>query len=78
MEQLLQYLQTKHSKDLVRVASNVVQVSIYCQFGISTSVSKSELMQVMHLQMTGKTAVIQYEPITSLAIKYSLLVQVQL
>ena len=45
-------------------SSSVVLVSTYCQSGISTLVS---LLQILCLQMTSKTATIQYKPVTSLA-----------
>ena len=44
-------------------SSSVVLVSTYCQSGISTLVS---LPQILCLQMTSKTAIIQYKPVTSL------------
>ena len=51
-----------------RVAMVLQLVSTYCQSGISTSVSESRnLLQVVCLQMTSKTATIQYKPVTSLA-----------
>ena len=45
----------------------MVLVSIYCQFGVLTSVSESESAASSVLQMTGKTATVQYKSVTSLA-----------
>ena len=45
----------------------MVLVSIYCQFGVLTSVSESESTASSVLQMTGKTATVQYKPVTTLA-----------
>ena len=51
------------NKDLFKSSSVVLTVSWAYQHRLT----KASLLQVMHLQITSKTATIQYKPVTSLA-----------